>query len=101
MKDQVDTLVGNGVAAACYNSSMPSEHKSDVARGGRDGRYRLLYVAPERVGGGGGALFLSMLESKPVSFIAVDEAHCISQWGHDFLPEYRQLARLRERWPSV
>ena len=101
MKDQVDTLVGNGVAAACYNSSMPSEHKSDVARGVRDGRYRLLYVAPERLVGDGGDGFVSMLESKPVSFIAVDEAHCISQWGHDFRPEYRQLARLRERWPSV
>ena len=101
MKDQVDTLVGNGVAAACYNSSMPSERKSEVSRGVRDGKYRLLYVAPERLVGDGGAGFLSMLESKPVSFVAIDEAHCISQWGHDFRPEYRQLARLRERWPSV
>ena len=101
MKDQVDTLVGNGVAAACYNSSMPSERKSEVSRGVRDGKYRLLYVAPERLVGDGGDGFLSMLESKPVSFVAIDEAHCISQWGHDFRPEYRQLARLRERWPSV
>ena len=101
MKDQVDTLVGNGVPAACYNSSMPSEAKADVARGVRDGRFRLLYVAPERLVGDGGDGFLSLLESRPVSFIAVDEAHCISQWGHDFRPEYRQLARLRDRWPSV
>jgi ATP-dependent DNA helicase RecQ len=101
MKDQVDTLVGNGVPAACYNSSMPSDRKSEVSRGVRDGKYRLLYVAPERLVGDGGDGFLSMLESRPVSFIAVDEAHCISQWGHDFRPEYRQLARLRERWPSV
>ena len=101
MKDQVDTLVGNGVAAACYNSSMPSDRKSEVSRGVRDGKYRLLYVAPERLVGDGGDGFLSMLESKPVSFVAIDEAHCISQWGHDFRPEYRQLARLRERWPSV
>jgi len=101
MKDQVDTLVGNGVPAACYNSSLPSEQKSDVARGVRDGRYRLLYVAPERLVGDGGDGFLNMLSSRPVSFIAVDEAHCISQWGHDFRPEYRQLARVRDRWPAI
>ena len=101
MKDQVDTLVGNGVAAACYNSSMPSERKSEVARGVREGNYRLLYVAPERLVGDGGDGFLNMLSSRPISFIAVDEAHCISQWGHDFRPEYRQLARLRDRWPDV
>ena len=101
MKDQVDTLVGNGVAAACYNSSMPSEQKSEVARGVREGSYRLLYVAPERLVGDGGDGFLNMLSSRPISFIAVDEAHCISQWGHDFRPEYRQLARLRDRWPDI
>ena len=101
MKDQVDTLVGNGVAAACYNSSMPAEHKADVARGVREGKYRLLYVAPERLVGEGGDGFQNLLSSQPVSFIAVDEAHCISQWGHDFRPEYRQLARLRDRWPSI
>ncbi len=101
MKDQVDTLVGNGVSAACYNSSMPSERKSEVARGVRDGKYQLLYVAPERLVGDGADGFLNLLSTRPVSFIAVDEAHCISQWGHDFRPEYRQLARVRERWPSI
>ena len=101
MKDQVDTLVGNGVPAACYNSSLPSEQKSEVARGVRDGHYRLLYVAPERLVGDGGDGFLNMLSARPISFIAIDEAHCISQWGHDFRPEYRQLARLRERWPAI
>ncbi len=101
MKDQVDTLVGNGVAAAYYNSSMPSEARAEVTRGIREGRYRMLYVAPERLVGDGGDGFLALIESKPVSFIAVDEAHCISQWGHDFRTEYRQLARLRDRWPSV
>src|SRR5689334_1429967 len=101
MRDQVDTLVGNGVAAACYNSAMPSEQKSEVARGLREGKYRLLYVAPERLVGDGGDGFQNLLSSRPISFIAVDEAHCISQWGHDFRPEYRQLARLRERWPSI
>ena len=101
MKDQVDTLLGNGVPASCYNSSMPSEQKTAVARGVRDGRYRLLYVAPERLVGDGGDGFLDMLSARPISFIAVDEAHCISQWGHDFRPEYRQLARLRDRWPQI
>jgi ATP-dependent DNA helicase RecQ len=101
MKDQVDTLVGNGVSAACYNSSMPSERKSEVARGVREGKYQLLYVAPERLVGDGADGFLNLLSTRPVSFIAVDEAHCISQWGHDFRPEYRQLARVRERWPSI
>jgi ATP-dependent DNA helicase RecQ len=101
MKDQVDTLVGNGVAAACYNSALPADQKSEVARGVREGKYRLLYVAPERLVGDGGDGFLNMLSSRPVSFIAVDEAHCISQWGHDFRPEYRQLARLRDRWPDI
>jgi ATP-dependent DNA helicase RecQ len=101
MKDQVDTLVGNGVPAACYNSALPAEQKAEVARGIREGQYRLLYVAPERLVGDGGDGFLNLLGSRPVSFIAVDEAHCISQWGHDFRPEYRQLARLRERWPGI
>ncbi len=101
MQDQVDTLVGNGVPAAYYNSGMSSEARTEVTRGIRDGHYRMLYVAPERLVGDGGDGFLRLIESNPVSFIAVDEAHCISQWGHDFRTEYRQLARLRERWPSV
>ena len=101
MKDQVDTLIGNGVPAACYNSAMPAEQKSEVARGVREGKYRLLYVAPERLVGDGGDGFQNLLSSRSISFIAVDEAHCISQWGHDFRPEYRQLARLRDRWPGI
>ncbi len=101
MKDQVDTLVGNGVPAALYNSSLASEQKSEVARGLRDGKFRLLYVAPERLVGDGGDGFLNLLSARPLSFVAVDEAHCISQWGHDFRPEYRQLAKLRERWPAL
>jgi ATP-dependent DNA helicase RecQ len=101
MKDQVETLVGNGVPAALYNSSLTSEEKSAVNEGLRQGRYRLLYVSPERLVGDGGDRFLSMLGSCGVSFVAVDEAHCISQWGHDFRPEYRQLARLRQSLPGV
>ena len=101
MKDQVDTLVGNGVPAGLYNSSLASEEKSAVIAGLRQGKYRLLYVSPERLVGEGGDSFISMLASCGVSFVAVDEAHCISQWGHDFRPEYRQLARLRQLLPGV
>jgi len=101
MKDQVDTLVGNGVPAALYNSSLSSDEKGAVVAGLRAGRYRLLYVSPERLVGEGSDTFLSLLSSCEVSFIAVDEAHCISQWGHDFRPEYRQLGRLRELLPGA
>ena len=101
MKDQVDTLVGNGVPAALFNSSLTSGEKSDVIAGLRQGRYKLLYVSPERLVGEGSDAFLSMLSSIDVSFVAVDEAHCISQWGHDFRPEYRQLGRLRQLLPGV
>ena len=101
MKDQVDTLVGNGVPAALYNSSLSSAEKADVVAGLRQQRYRLLYVSPERLVGDGGESFFSMISSCGVSFVAVDEAHCISQWGHDFRPEYRQLGRLRELLPGV
>jgi ATP-dependent DNA helicase RecQ len=104
MKDQVDTLVGNGVPAGLYNSSLTSDEKAAVIAGLRQGRYRLLYVSPERLVGEGGDSFLSLLASctmSPVSFVAIDEAHCISQWGHDFRPEYRQLGRLRQLLPGV
>ena len=101
MKDQVDTLVGNGVPAALFNSSLTAGEKSGVIAGLRGGRYKLLYVSPERLVGEGSDAFLGMLSSIDVSFIAIDEAHCISQWGHDFRPEYRQLGRLRQLLPGV
>src|SRR5436190_23363574 len=101
MKDQVDTLVGNGVPAALYNSSLSSAEKAEVGTGLREGRYRLLYVSPERLVGDGSENFLSLLSACRISFVAIDEAHCISQWGHDFRPEYRQLGRLRQLLPGV
>src|SRR5437870_2977642 len=101
MKDQVDTLVGNGVPAGLYNSSLAADEKAAVVAGLKQGRYRLLYVSPERLVGEGSDGFLSLLSSCQVSFVAVDEAHCISQWGHDFRPEYRQLGRLRQLLPGV
>jgi ATP-dependent DNA helicase RecQ len=101
MKDQVDTLVGNGVPAACLHSGLDPGARADVVRGIRDGRFRLVYVAPERLAGEGRDGFFAMLGRQPISFLAVDEAHCISQWGHDFRPEYRQLAGLRDRWPDI
>jgi ATP-dependent DNA helicase RecQ len=95
MKDQVDTLMANGVPAACYNSALSSDQKAAVRAGLREGRYRLLYVAPERLVGEAGETSIWSWSASPVSFVAIDEAHCISQWGHDFRPEYRQLSELR------
>ncbi len=101
MKDQVDTLVSNGVPAACLNSAMPSADRAEVTAGLRAGRYRLLYVAPERIAGEGGAWLTWLLTTCRPSFVAIDEAHCISHWGHDFRPEYRQIGALRARLPDV
>jgi ATP-dependent DNA helicase RecQ len=101
MKDQVDTLVANGVPAACFNSALPSDQKAAVTAGLREGRYRLLYLAPERIASESGGWFSWLLASCPVSFVAIDEAHCISHWGHDFRPEYRQLGALRSLLPNV
>ena len=101
MKDQVDTLVSNGVPAGLYNSSLANEEKAVVVAGLRAGRYRLLYVSPERLVGDGGNEFLELLSTCPISFVAIDEAHCVSQWGHDFRPEYRRLGRLRQLLPGV
>jgi ATP-dependent DNA helicase RecQ len=101
MKDQVDTLIANGVSAAYYNSTLSSDQKSSIGAGVREGRYRMLYVAPERLVGDGSEAFLSLVSQRPISFVAIDEAHCISQWGHDFRPEYRQLRQLRARLPAV
>lgn len=98
MKDQVDALQAGGVPATFLNSSLGAGESRPRLRGLHQGEYRLLYVAPERLMLSG---FLEDLRRWNVRLIAVDEAHCISEWGHDFRPEYRQLATLRELFPDV
>ncbi|MFN4931247.1 MAG: DNA helicase RecQ [Bacteroidota bacterium] len=97
MKDQVDGLQGNGIAAAYLNSSQNTEEEQAVITDAVNGNIKLLYIAPERLLGMLNT-FLSLIK---VSMIAIDEAHCISQWGHDFRPEYTKLGSLRERFPDV
>jgi len=101
MKDQVDGLRTAGVPAACYHSGMTADEKRGVVDAVRAGRCPILYVSPERLVGEGGERFQRFLAGCDLRFIAVDEAHCISHWGHDFRPEYRQLGRLREAFPGI
>lgn len=98
MKDQVDGLVANGVRAACLNSSLSSVEAGRVLQQMDTGALDLLYVAPERLMM---ADFLERLGTLQLALFAIDEAHCISQWGHDFRPEYTQLGRLRTQFPDV
>jgi len=98
MKDQVDALQASGIAATFLNSSLAAEESRKRLRGLHNGEYRLLYAAPERLMLSG---FLEDLQRWNVKLIAVDEAHCISEWGHDFRPEYRQISQLRELFPNV
>jgi ATP-dependent DNA helicase RecQ len=101
MKDQVDGLVASGVPAARLDSTMSSDARQATFNGLRDGRFKLLYVSPERLMGDGGASFQALMARTGVRYVAIDEAHCISHWGHDFRPEYRQLGALRAAWPQV
>lgn len=98
MKDQVDGLKACGIAAAQLDSSQTASEKSALLRQLRDGQIRLLFVSPERLGMGE---FFSLLESIRVDTFAIDEAHCISQWGHDFRTEYRQLRKIKEFFPHA
>jgi ATP-dependent DNA helicase RecQ len=101
MKDQVDGLRVDGVSASFLNSTQTTEERDAVVASLRDDRCRLLYVSPERLVGEGSQGFRRLLQQWGLRFIAIDEAHCISQWGHDFRPEYRQMGRLRDDFPKA
>jgi ATP-dependent DNA helicase RecQ len=97
MQDQVAQLLQMGISAACLNSATPPEERAHILQQAATGKYQLLYLSPERVALGS---TVDWLKSLPISFFAIDEAHCISEWGHEFRPEYRQLSRLREIFPD-
>ena len=98
MKDQVDALNTNGIPAACVNSAMTADERREVWQDLRHGLIKLLYCAPERLAK---PQFLDFLRRAGVSFVAIDEAHCISEWGHDFRPDYLELAALRDSLPDI
>jgi len=98
MKDQVDALTACGVKAAYYNSSLKAAEAKDVLERFENGDLDLLYAAPERLLSKG---FLAKMEKIKLAMFAIDEAHCVSQWGHDFRPEYVRLGELREIFPNV
>jgi ATP-dependent DNA helicase RecQ len=98
MKDQVDSLKSVGISAACINSMQNAQEKKEVAEQIRRRELKLLYIAPERLAQ---EKTIEFLKSSGVSFAAIDEAHCISQWGHDFRPEYRQLRNLKQIFPGI
>ncbi len=98
MQDQVEALRQLGVRAAFLNSSLDAGDASEVERQLVQGELDLLYVAPERLLT---PRFLGLLERASIALFAIDEAHCVSQWGHDFRPEYRELSLLHERWPQI
>ncbi|MGA8272081.1 MAG: RecQ family ATP-dependent DNA helicase [Candidatus Sulfotelmatobacter sp.] len=97
MQDQATQLAQMGIPAAVLNSTMNEVEQNKVMSAAREGAYRLLYVSPERVARGD---TMGWMRQVPVTFFAIDEAHCISEWGHEFRPEYRQLNRLRTKFPD-
>jgi ATP-dependent DNA helicase RecQ len=97
MQDQAAQLAQMGIPAAVLNSSLSSEEQNRVMQQAREGAYRLLYLSPERLARGD---TVGWLQGVPIAFFAIDEAHCISEWGHEFRPEYRQLSRLRGGFPD-
>jgi ATP-dependent DNA helicase RecQ len=96
MKDQVESLRANGVEVAYYNSTMPDSAKTIVRNRALQNDLKLLYLSPETLIGG-----IEWIKHVPVSMIAVDEAHCVSMWGHDFRPEYQQIGSLRKYFPNI
>ena len=97
MQDQAAQLAQMGIPAAVLNSSVGGEEQARITRQAQDGAFRLLYLAPERLSRGD---TLGWMRQVPIAFFAIDEAHCISEWGHEFRPEYRQLSRLRSKFPD-
>jgi ATP-dependent DNA helicase RecQ len=97
MQDQAAQLAQMGIPAAVLNSSLPNDQQSLVIQKARAGEYRLLYLSPERLAR---ADTIGWLQRVPIAFFAIDEAHCISEWGHEFRPEYRQLSSLRVHFPD-
>src|SRR5262245_33449358 len=98
MKDQVDGLVANGYPAAALHSGLTDSERREIERGIAQNKYHLIFAAPERLLS---PYFLQTIRKIDVKAFAIDEAHCISQWGHDFRPEYRQLARLKNEFPGA
>jgi ATP-dependent DNA helicase RecQ len=97
MQDQATQLAQMGIPAAVLNSTLSESEQTKVMKLAREGAYRLLYVSPERVARGD---TMGWLQQVPIAFFAIDEAHCISEWGHEFRPEYRQLSKLRTKFPD-
>jgi ATP-dependent DNA helicase RecQ len=97
MQDQAAQLGQMGIPAAVLNSMLPQNEQFQVMRRAREGEYRLLYLSPERIAR---ADTIPWLQQVPIGFFAIDEAHCISEWGHEFRPEYRQLSCLRTHFPD-
>ncbi len=97
MQDQVAQLGDMGIPAAFLNSAQPPEEQRSVMRAAAQGAFRLLYLSPERLARGD---TVDWLRRVPLAFFAIDEAHCISEWGHEFRPEYRQLSSLRREFPG-
>ena len=98
MHDQVAQLADMGIPAAMLNSTQPAEEQRAVMRAATQGAFRLLYLSPERLARED---TVAWLEKVPIALFAIDEAHCISEWGHEFRPEYRQLATLRQNFPDI
>ncbi len=98
MKDQVDALSDCGVSGVRIDSTLTGKEKSEIFSRIRGGEVKIIYLSPERIMTEG---FAEFLRATPLSFIAIDEAHCISHWGHDFRPEYRQLGRLKKSFPNL
>ncbi len=98
MKDQVDDLRQKGIRAATITSDQTTDEKRNMETALKNGRINLLYVSPERFVT---PRFIKLLKTLPLSLVAIDEAHCISRWGHDFRPDYRKLRMIKKIWPDV